>query len=178
MNDADKEAFEHITELVNTHPISMDGIVRLADTAARLSLFGLDADRICNLLHGAYCGDVDNLADALKRKELSDKTREFVQFWNDNVKYKIAVFSKPEVIYDSPPCAHFAQETLEKIKGNGGIVMNLKTNVVKSDHMFTVQMPDGTLKSVVQLAETHEAARLLMKGREAAGEFFLIEGDE
>ncbi len=53
--------------------------------------------------------------------------------------------------------------------------MNLKTNVIKENYHFSVTLPNGDKKIVIQKAESLEAARLLMKSREAAGEFALIE---
>lgn len=61
--------FERLSELVNSHPISMDGIVQIAEVAAETSRYGISTEQMCDMLKDATSRRFPHVFDDLWGKE-------------------------------------------------------------------------------------------------------------
>ena len=81
--------YERIKEIVETHPISTEGIMQVVEQVAYMSDYGIFPDQICKWLkgicHNDYrCSGQPHMKDSelSERITLSNEVIDVAQFWN------------------------------------------------------------------------------------------------
>jgi hypothetical protein len=105
MEEQDIRYFNRIEELINTHPINMDGIMQVIEQITYMSNYGVFPDQICKWLKGLHQNDFGwSGQSAITEEEIRERlilcteVIRFAQYWHRNLVSNLARLENERLI--------------------------------------------------------------------------------